>query len=387
MRLVVAPDSFKDCLSAAAVCEAVAEGARRADPGADVVAIPMADGGQGTLDAVLRATGGRRETVEVVGPLGEPVAASLGFLDDGGTAIFEMASASGLELVPVDKRDACAATTFGTGQLLAAALDAGVRRVLVGIGGSATNDGGAGLAEALGYRLLDPGGEPIPRGGGGLDRLDRIDAAGRHPRIGQVAIEVACDVTNPLTGPTGASAVYGPQKGATPEEAARLDRNLAHFAAIVRRDLGVEIETTPGSGAAGGLGAGLIAFAGARLARGVELVLDAVRFREKIRGADLCITGEGALDAQTAFGKTAYGVARACREAGVPCVALAGAVRGDPAGLAEAGLTAAFSSTLRPSSLAEALADAEANIACAAEQIVRLFLAARTRPHPGGGNS
>jgi glycerate kinase len=386
MRLVIAPDSFKDCLSASAVCDAVAQGARRADPEIEIFAIPMADGGQGTLDSVLRATGGRRQSVEVVGPLGEPVVAALGFLDDGQTAIFEMASASGLELVPVDKRDACTSTTFGTGQLLVAALDAGARRVLVGIGGSATNDGGAGLAEALGYRLLDRQGKPIPRGGGGLDRLERIDAAGRHPRIGQVAVEVACDVTNPLTGPTGASAVYGPQKGASPEQVERLDRNLAHLAAVVRRDLGLDVEHMPGAGAAGGLGAGLVAFAGARLARGVELVLDAVRFRERVQGADLCITGEGALDAQTAYGKTAYGVARACREAGVPCVALVGAVRGDLTVLFNAGLTAAFSATPRPASLAEALADAEGNIAHAAEQIVRLFLAA-AGSHPDGGNS
>lgn len=376
MRLVIAPDSFKDCLSAIEVADAMALGASKVDHAVETNLVPMVDGGQGTLDAILRSTGGVRRSVEVVGPLGKPVTAQFGLIDDGRTAVFEMASASGLELVPPAERDARVTTTYGTGQLLVAAIEAGAQRVLIGIGGSATNDGGAGLAEALGFRLLDRLGRPIPRGGGFLDQLDRIDPTNRRPELDRVQIDVACDVTNPLTGPSGASAVYGPQKGATPEIVPLLDRNLAHLAAVIRRDLLVDVESLPGGGAAGGLGAGLVAFAAGKLRRGVELVIDAVRLREKLEHADLCMTGEGAIDFQSAFGKTAFGVASLCKLMGVPCVAMAGAIRGDMARLHDAGLAACFSVNQGPTTLEEAIADARRNVTTVAEQVVRLFLAA-----------
>lgn len=373
MRIVLAPDSFKDCLSATRVCASLAEGVLRADPAADVVRVPMADGGQGTTEAILDAVGGERKYMRVSGPLGSPVETAYALVDGGRTAIIEMAAASGLELVPPDQRDPRRTTTFGTGELLRAALDADVDRVIVGIGGSATNDGGAGMAEALGYRLWNDNGESIPRGGGFLRELARIDSSHRHPRLGKIPIDVACDVTNPLTGPNGASAIYGPQKGATPDVVAELDGNLQHLASIIRRDLGIDVENLPGGGAAGGLGAGLVAFAKAELRRGVELVIDVVRLQDKLEGADLCLTGEGRMDSQSAFGKTAVGVARLCRSMSVPVVAIVGAIEGDVSALYSEGLTACFSIARRPQSLTEAIAECEDALARQAENIVRLF--------------
>lgn len=375
MRIAVAPDSFKDCLSASRVCAAMAKGVLNANPRAEVVSVPMADGGQGTIEAILIAINGERQIVRVCGPLGAPVDATFALVDEGRTAIVEMASASGLELVPVGRRDASRATTFGTGQLLQAAFDKGVERVVVAIGGSATNDAGAGMAEALGYRLLDKNGDIIPQGGGELHRLATIDTSTRHPRIGQVRIDVACDVTNPLTGPNGASAVYGPQKGATPDIVDMLDRNLRHFASVVRRDLGLDVESQPGGGAAGGLGAGLVAFTGATLRRGVDLVIDVVHLAEKLEGADLCLTGEGRMDSQSAFGKTALGVARLCRAKNVPVVAIVGSLEGDDSAFYREGLSACFSILRRPQTLQEAIANCELALTVQAENVVRLFQA------------
>jgi glycerate kinase len=324
MRIVIAPDKFKGSLTATEAAHAMARGARSALPSVEIEVAPMADGGEGTVEALVTATGGTYHEVNATGPLGKPVRARFGMLGDDRTAVVEMATASGLVLIPADARDPLSATTRGTGELLLAAVAAGAHRLIVGIGGSATNDGGAGMAQALGFRLLDPEGVEIGPGGGPLGRLDRIERGDGPAGLADVGIAVACDVTNPLCGPDGASAVYGPQKGADPEMVAVLDRNLERLARIVERDLGASIATIPGSGAAGGLGGGLVAFAGGRLEPGVDLVIDAVGLKGRLRGADLCLTGEGSLDAQSAFGKTAVGVARLARSLGCPTLALVG---------------------------------------------------------------
>jgi glycerate kinase len=342
----------------------------------------MADGGEGTVEALVAATHGSFGTAIVTGPLREPVEARFGRLGDGETAVIEMAAASGLVLVPVHRRDPLRTTTRGTGELLLKALDTGARRIILGIGGSATNDGGAGLAQALGFRLLDSQGRDLPPGGGELDRLDRIDATGREPRLETIEVAVACDVTNPLCGPLGASAVYGPQKGATPEMVAQLDRNLEHFAAVVERDLGVAIRDVPGSGAAGGLGGGLIAFAGGSLQPGIELVIQAVGLEARLRGADLCLTGEGALDASSAHGKTAVGVSRLAKSLGVPTLAIAGTLGTGVRAVLSEGVDAYFSLCPGPISLEQAILQASPLLEAASEQAVRAFLSGRVHHAP-----
>lgn len=372
MRVIVCPDSFKDCLSAAAVAAALAQGVRRACPDAEIVELPVADGGEGTVDALVAATGGSARRTTVTGPLGEPVEAAWGVLGDGRTAVLEMAAASGLELVPVGQRDPRVTTTHGTGELVRAALDEGVRKLIIGIGGSATNDGGTGLAAALGARLLDAAGHPLAPGGAALAELDRIDPEGLDPRLTAVEIRVACDVDNPLCGPRGASHVYGPQKGASPQVVEQLDAALAHYAEVLERDLGQAVAELPGAGAAGGLGAGLVAFCGASLEPGIEIVLEAVGFDQQLPGTDLLLTGEGRLDPSTLSGKTIHGILRHAVPTGVPVVAIGGAVSGDPAAFLAAGLTAALALPNRPMTLDEALAEAPELLAQAAETVVRL---------------
>jgi len=327
MRVVIAPNAFKGSLSALDAAEAIAEGVRVAAPDADLVLVPIADGGDGTVDALVAATHGERRTLQVRGPLGDPVDAGYGVIDTGSTAVIEMAKAAGLALVPPAKRDPRITTTYGVGELLQRAYDEGARHFIVGIGGSATNDGGAGMAQALGYHLLDENGHELPPGGLALKRLARIHVGGVHANWKEAGVDVACDVTNRLTGPSGASAVYGPQKGATPEIVAELDIALKHFAEIIRRDLGVDVDQLPGAGAAGGLGAGLVAFTGARLRPGAEMVMEALRLDERLAGAGLVITGEGRIDSQTArFGKGPAAVARHARQAGIPVVAIGGSI-------------------------------------------------------------
>jgi glycerate kinase len=377
MWVVIAPDKFKGSLTAWEAAEAMARGVIRAAPGASIDRVPMADGGEGTVEALVAATDGSYREARVTGPLGEPVVARFGLLGDGRTAALEMAAASGLVLVPFERRDPWIATTRGTGELLLAAIAAGARRVIVGIGGSATNDGGAGLGQALGYRLLDDEGRELEPGGGSLGRLARSDPSGRRPELNGVEVAVACDVTNPLCGPRGASAVYGPQKGATPAMVEALDANLAHLAAIVARDLGVDIRDLPGSGAAGGLGGGLVAFASGRLQPGVDLVIDAVDLARRLEGADLCLTGEGALDEQSAFGKTAVGVARLARSLGCPTLALAGTIGTGAEAVLDQGINAYFSICDGPMSLDQAIARAAALLERATEQAVRAYLAGR----------
>ncbi|HLQ61576.1 MAG TPA: glycerate kinase [Candidatus Acidoferrales bacterium] len=326
MRLVVAPNPFKGTLGSPAAAAAIARGLRSALPAAEVLEVPVADGGEGTTEALVAARGGELVEVEVEGPLGEPVRARYGLIDGGRTAVVELAAASGLTLLPTARRDPRVTSTYGFGQLLAAARRRGVTRVIAGIGGSATNDGGAGMAQAIGFRLLDREARELPRGGAALGRLERIDATGADPGWRQVEVEVACDVTNPLCGPQGASAVYGPQKGATPAMVAELDQALCHFAEVVERDLGARVADLPGAGAAGGAGAGLVAFLGARLVRGAPLVVEAAGLDRALAGAAAAFTGEGRVDGQTAYGKGPAEVVRRAVAAGVPCVVLAGSL-------------------------------------------------------------
>jgi glycerate kinase len=387
MRVVIAPDKFKGSLTASNAAQAMARGVRSVLSSVEIDEVPMADGGEGIVEALVTATGGTFHTIEATGPLGKPVQATFGTLGDGRTAVVEMATASGLVLVPDDQRDPLSTTTRGTGELLLAAVAKGARRLIVGIGGSATNDGGAGLAQALGFRLLDADGQEIETGGGPLGRLDRIERGDEESGLADVEIAVACDVTNPLCGPDGASAVYGPQKGATPAMVAELDRNLANLARVVARDLGVSIADVPGAGAAGGLGAGLLAFAGGRLERGVDLVIDAVGLKDRLQDADLCLTGEGSLDAQSAFGKTAVGVSRLARSVGCPTVALVGSI-GDGAEKAiDEGINAYFSICPGPISLETAVARAAPLLEQAAAQAFRCFLAGTRSRNQGKDRS
>lgn len=370
---MVAPNAFKGSLSPVEAAEAMAEGVRRAWPGAEVVRVPVADGGDGTLEALVAATGGCYRTARVTGPLGEPVTARWGVLGDGRTAVIETAQACGLARVPPERRDPLRATTYGVGELVRAALDAGFRRILLGLGGSATQDGGAGLAQALGIRLLDDRGRDLPPGAEPLLRLERVDLSGRDPRISESEILVAVDVTNPLTGPRGSAAVYGPQKGAAPEAIPLLDRALARLAAVVRRDLGKEVETVPGAGAAGGMGAGLMAFLDARPVRGADLVLDTVDLDARLEGAHLVLTGEGRVDRSTAFHKAPAAVARRARRRGIPVLLACGSLGEGYEAVYEEGVTGVYTLVPGPFPPERAMAEAGSLLAEATERALRLL--------------
>jgi glycerate 2-kinase len=361
VRVLVAPDKFKGTLTAGQAARAIAAGWRRSDPDVEIDLAPMADGGEGTLDTLVEAMRGRRLTRRVTGPLGDPVDADLALIPskDGPLGVVEMARASGLGLIAGSRRDPLRATTRGTGELILAAAEEGARVVLVAIGGSATNDGGAGMAQAVGVRLLDERGQDLPGGGAALLRLARIDATGLHPLVRSLRVVVATDVDNPLTGPLGASAVYGPQKGASPEDVATLDRALAHYAAVIHRDLGIDVRDVPGAGAAGGLGAGLMAFLGARLRRGAEVVIDAVGLESRVERSDVVVTGEGTFDAQSLRGKAPAAVLTLARAHGVPAVVLCGRREVDMEGVVVASLADRFGpdqAMSRPERLLSALA-------------------------------
>ncbi|HEX4795913.1 MAG TPA: glycerate kinase, partial [Humisphaera sp.] len=376
MTILIAPDKFKGCLTARQVADAMAAGARRADPDTAIDLCPMADGGEGTVDALVAATGGRLIRKVVTGPLPEmKVEATFGMLGDGTTAVVEMASASGLALLRPEQRDPMNTTTFGTGELLMAAAELGASNVILGIGGSATNDAGVGCAQACGLPIILQGGEPVsatePLCGRDLDQVIMIKH-GRGSPVERMNITVACDVTNPLFGANGAAFIYGPQKGATPPQIRQLDESLRRFAQRTGKQTAAN---TPGAGAAGGLGFGMLAFFGANLRSGIQVIIDATRLRERLRSVELCITGEGRLDEQSAHGKTPIGVARLCREMGVPCIALAGALDGNLSGLHAEGLSAWFSICDRPMELQEAIERAPQLIEAAAESVVRLFRA------------
>lgn len=354
MKIVIAPDSFKECLAASAVAQAIARGVLAVCGDAELDLCPMADGGEGTVEAMVAATGGRMMTADVFDPLGKPIRAHWGLLGSAGgpgllpgelgllgavaegeaentpagelTAVIEMAAASGLHLVPPELRDPLRTTTFGTGQLIRAAMDAGARKIILGIGGSSTVDGGCGAAQALGVTFLDKKGQVIVcgMGGGALSSIGKIDVSGIDPRLAGVSLRIACDVKNPMTGVNGAAAVYGPQKGATPEMVQQLDDGLAHLAAVLREQVGVDVEFTPGAGAAGGLGAGLLALAGGKLEPGLTMVAQAVGLKRRVANADLVFTGEGKLDHSSRFGKTAVGVCELARHAGARVICIPG---------------------------------------------------------------
>ncbi|EHK69844.1 glycerate kinase [Pseudomonas psychrotolerans L19] len=377
MKIVIAPDSFKESLSAAGVASALARGLRQALPAAEIRECPLGDGGEGTLDAVLAATGGEVREARVTGPLGEPVTARWGWLAEQRTAFVEMASASGLELVPRARRDVRVATSHGTGELLRAALDAGAERLVLAIGGSATNDGGAGVLQALGVRLLDGQGQALAPGGAALSSLASLDVTGLHPRLAAVEVVIAADVDNPLCGPQGASQIFGPQKGASPEQVRELDAALAHFATVTAATLGRDVSEQPGAGAAGGVGFAALAFLQATFRPGIEVVAELVGLEEALQGADLAVTGEGRLDGQTLRGKTPAGVLRLAQRHGVPVVAVAGSLGEGYDALYQQGLAAAFSLVPGPLSLEEALAQAEGLLERTARDIGRLWQAAK----------
>jgi glycerate 2-kinase len=373
MKFVLAPDSFKESMTAKNAALAMEKGILKVFPDAECMIVPMADGGEGTVESLVSMTNGEIIKTEVLGPLGEKRLAEYGLLGEGETAVIEMATASGLELIqPVD-RNPLITTTYGTGQLIKNALDKGVSRILIGIGGSATNDGGAGMLQALGVSFKDQNGEELSFGGGAIGQLHSIDLSGLDKRINSVEIDVACDVTNPLIGENGASAIFGPQKGATPEIVKQLDRNLTLYANIIKQELGKDIAHMEGAGAAGGLGAGLVAFLNAHLKKGVELVIDYTGLEERVKGADYVFTGEGSIDGQTLFGKTPYGVATIAQKYSIPVIAFAGRVGKGVEPLYDHGFTAIIGILTGVTSLKEALNSGEANLAFAAENICRVL--------------
>lgn len=378
VKIVIAPDSFKESLSAPEAAAAIARGVKQAFPGAHTVCVPMADGGEGTVEAVLAATGGQWRNTHVQGALGESLLAPWGWLDDA-TAVIEMAAAAGLEQIPASQREPLRASSIGVGQLILAALDAGATRIILGLGGSATNDGGAGLLTALGVRLLNRAGQDLPPGGASLAELDRIDVTGLDPRLGKIQLDIASDVDNPLCGPEGASHTFGPQKGASPEQVRLLDDSLRRFADVCARDLGRDLRDAPGAGAAGGLGFAGHAFLNARFRPGVEVVAELGKLAQAMEGATLAFTGEGRMDAQTLRGKTPAGVARIAQRAGVPVVALAGSLGDGYQALHAGGITAAFSLAPGPVTLEKACENAAQYLCDRARDVTQLWLAASKR--------
>ncbi|MEZ9564078.1 glycerate kinase [Vibrio artabrorum] len=374
MKIVIAPDSYKESLTAMEVAVAIENGFKKVLPNAEYIKLPMADGGEGTVQSLIDATGGKVIAHTVTGPLGKPVEGFYGLLGDGKTAIIEMAAASGLHLVETELRNPLHTTTFGTGELIKAVLDQGVNHIIVGIGGSATNDGGLGMAQALGIRMLDKDGRDLGYGGGALEALDTIDISGLDPRLANVQFEVACDVDNPLCGEKGASFVFGPQKGATPEMVKQLDKNLAHYAEIMKSQLGRCVKDRPGAGAAGGLGAALLGLLDADLRPGIEIVMDAVNLSDVVADADLVITGEGRIDSQTIHGKTPIGVARTAKKYNLPVIGIAGSLASDCHVVHEHGIDAVFSVVNGAIDLPTALALAAQNVEMTARNVAAIYM-------------
>lgn len=387
LRILIAPDKFKASLSALQVADAIEAGLRASLPDAIYRKLPVADGGDGTVGAIVDALGGALVEVAVTGPLGAPMTAAYGRC--GELAVVDMASASGLALLPSAQRDPLRATSRGTGELLAHALAAGAKRILLGIGGSASVDGGAGMLQALGARLLDARGDPVPPGGAGLAQLDRIDLDGLDARLATCRVEVACDVDNPLTGARGAAAVFGPQKGATPAMVASLEAALVHFADLIERGPGPGVASHPGAGAGGGIGAALLLFPNVTLRPGIEIVAEILGLDAAVREADLVVTGEGCIDGQTAGGKAPVGVARIARRHGKPVLAIGGSLGPDADAVHQEGIAAVFGAVSRPCTLAEAMEAAEANLRAAARNVgaalrVGAGLALENPQEPGG---
>lgn len=362
MRIVLAPDSFKDCMTAKEACIAMEKGIKSINPRVECIHVPMADGGEGTMESLVDATKGKVYSLEVVGPLGNKVMAKYGILGDKEVGIIEMASASGLELVPIEKRNPLITTTYGTGELIKACLDKGVKKLLIGIGGSATNDGGAGVVQALGGRLLDVNGEELKFGGGELDKLEKIDLSAFDKRLKDIVVEVACDVNNPLCGEQGAAYVFAPQKGATSDAVKVLDDNLMHYGKIIKNQLGKDVLNIQGAGAAGGLGAGLVAFLNGSLKSGIEIVIEHTKLEEKIKTSDMVFTGEGSIDIQTQYGKTPIGVAREAKKHNKIVVAFGGKVGKDLEVLYHQGIDKIICINKGEKSLDEALKNGKKNL-------------------------
>jgi glycerate kinase len=373
MKFVLAPDSFKESMTSKKAALAMEVGIRKVFPHAECIIVPMADGGEGTVDSLVSFANGKMIQTEVTGPLGDKVMTEYGLLDDGKTAVIEMASASGLHLVKMEDRNPLKTTTFGTGELIKHALDMGVTRILMGIGGSATNDGGVGMLQALGVSFKDQFGQELAFGGGSLNILHTIDIEGLDERINQVKIDVACDVINPLTGLKGASHIFGPQKGANPAMVETLDQNLMHYAEKIKQQVGKVIDDTEGAGSAGGLGAGLMAFLNAELKKGIELVIEYTQLEERVIGADYVFTGEGSIDGQTLFGKTPYGVAITAKKHSVPVIGFAGKIGDGVELLYDNGFTAIVGIIKGVTCIEEALVNGEENLAFAAENVCRLL--------------
>ena len=373
MKIVIAPDSFKESLTAAEVATAIETGFKQIIPDAEYVKVPVADGGEGTLQSLVDATEGHFFNETVTGPLGAQVETCFGILGDGKTAVIEMARASGIELVAPEDRDPFITTTYGTGELILAALDKGVEKIIVGIGGSATNDGGAGMMQALGVKLLDDEGNELAHGGAVLKQLAKINTASMDKRLKSVKFVAACDVDNPLTGDNGASAIFGPQKGACAEKVQKLDAALKHYGEVIEQTLDIHVDTAPGAGAAGGMGAALLAFMQADLKPGINIVMDAVALAEKVEGAKLVITGEGRIDGQTALGKTPVGVARIAKAQDIPVIALAGAVGKGVDTVYEQGIDALFPVVHGAVDLPEALAKGAENLTRAARNLAAVM--------------
>jgi glycerate 2-kinase len=373
MKIVIAPDSFKGSLTAKQVGDAIAAGVRKALPDSDIVIKPMADGGEGTLQCLVDATGGKILQATVKNPLGRQITVEFGILGDGKTCVIEMAAASGLYLIDASERNPLVTTTYGFGQLIKAGLDLGCRRFILGIGGSATNDGGAGMLQALGFALLDGDGQPLAFGGGELHKLERIDSSSADPRLSECVFTIACDVDNPFVGPNGASHVFGPQKGATPEMVKLLDDNLRHFADVIEQTRGIAIHDLPGTGAAGGVAGALLAFLNGELKSGIQIVSETTRLAEAMEGADLVFTGEGQVDHQTAQGKTPCGVAKLAQQRGIPVIVLAGSIGTGIEALYKHGVTAVASIINKPMTLEQAMAQTAGLLEQAAEQLTRIF--------------
>lgn len=373
MKIVIAPQAFKGSLSALNVANAVQKGVRRIFPDAQILTCPVADGGDGTLETLVESSGGKIMETNVADPTGKPIVAQWGAMGDGNTAVIEMARTSGLALLTLEERDPLNATTYGLGEIIVSALNKGFRKFIVGIGGSATNDAGAGMAQALGIRLMDREGRNLVFGGAALQNLSVIDTSSIDQRVLESNFQIACDVNNPLTGPEGASAVYGPQKGATEENVRQLDSALGVFAEVTKRDLGKDISNLEGAGAAGGLGAGMIAFVEGHLRAGVDIVLDTVNLAEKLESADLVITGEGSIDFQTVYNKAPIGVARMAKARGIPTIGISGMLGKNYQIVHNHGIDAALSIANGPISLEESLQNAPSLISEAVEESLRLI--------------
>ncbi len=376
---VLAPDSFKESMSAEQACQAMQRGVLQVFPDACCIAVPMADGGEGTVEALLRSLDGQGITCMVTGPLvTQQVSTYFAIVDYGRTAVLEMAKANGIHLLAAEQRNPMLTSTYGIGEMIKQALDRGIEKIIIGLGGSVTNDGGAGMAQALGVQFFNSTGEAIQVCGGNLDQINQIDISQLDARLKNTEILIASDVNNPLCGPNGASAIFGPQKGATPEMVQQLDRNLNHYANLVEASLGISIKNVAGSGAAGGLGFGLMAFADAKLQSGVELIIEQSRLAEKIAQADYVLTGEGKIDSQTALGKTPFGVAQVAQQFNKPVLAFAGLVGEGIESLFDAGFSQIVGINPPDCSLEEALKNGEVNLEKAVSKTIKNILEPRT---------